>query len=127
MKRSLIIIIIILISISCGWFFQNRILTNLFNSADLSLTKISSHIRSEDYSSAHSEFNLYNKWWNNKEKILCTLISHEDIDFITRCNGQLRAYIKTPGKEEALGVISELYETYRELEGRFKVNIKTIF
>lgn len=127
MKRSIIIIIVIIISISCGWFFQNKILTNLFNSADYSLAEIANHIENGDYSSAHNEFNRYNQWWEKKEDILCTLISHEDIDFITRCNSQLRAYIKTPGEEEAYAIIGELYEIYRELEGKFKVNIKTIF
>ncbi len=126
MKRSIIIIFFILICVWCGWFFQNRMLSNLFSSADSSLSKITNYIEKKDYSSAHKEFNSYNKWWEKKEDILCLLISHEEIDFITRANGQLRAYIKTPGEEESYAVISELYETYRELKDRFKVNIKTI-
>ena len=127
MKRSIIIIFFILIFVCSGWFLQNRMLSNLFAQVDSSLSKITNYIEKQDYSSAHKEFNLYNKRWEKKENILCTLVSHEDIDFITRCNGQLRAFIKTPGEEEAYGVISELYESYRELKDKFKVNIKTIF
>ena len=127
MKRSLITIFLILIFVCLGWFFQNKMLSNLFTKADSSLNKITNYIEKQDYTSAHREFDLYNKRWKNKETILCMLVSHEDIDFITRCNGQLRAYIKTPGEEEAYAVISELYESYRELNDKFKVNIKTIF
>lgn len=127
MKRSIITIFILISLVCSGWFLQNRMLKNLFYQADSSLSKIASHLEKKDYSSAHREFELYNKQWEKKENILCTLVSHEDIDFITRSNGQLRAYIKTPGEEEAYGVISELYESYRELHDKFKVNIKTIF
>ncbi len=127
MKRSIIIIFCILILVCTGWFLQNRMLSNLFAQADSSLSRIANHIEKQDYVSAHKEFDLYNKRWEDKETILCMLVSHEDIDFITRCNGQLRAFIKTPGEEEAYAVISELYESYRELKDKFKVNIKTIF
>ncbi|MBR1969767.1 MAG: DUF4363 family protein [Clostridia bacterium] len=126
MKRSIITIFFILVCVCLGWFFQNRMLSKLFTQADSSLSKIVNLIEKQEYSSAHKEFNIYNKRWEKKENILCALVSHEDIDFITRCNGQLRAYIKTPGEEEAYAVISELYESYRELRDKFKVNIKTI-
>ena len=127
MKKSLIISTVILILICFGWFFQNSILHNLYVVADSDLKNVSELIHDEKYVEAYSAFEDYNNKWKRKEDILCLLISHEDIDFITRCNSSLRAYIEVPGQEEALGVIAELYETYRELDTKFRVNFKSIF
>lgn len=126
MKKSLIVVFAILSLIVLGWFLQNRELHSLFLMADSNLKKISALIYNDEYNKAENTFDRYNKEWKKSEKKLCLVISHEDIDFITRCNGQLRAYLSAYGKEEALGVIAELYATYHELDRKFRVNFKTI-
>lgn len=127
MKKSLIIVIVILSVICLGWFFQNKELHTLFTMADSSLKSISTLIYNDEYDKALSTFTHYDSKWKKAEKKLCLIISHDDIDFITRSNSQLRAYLSSVGKEEALGVIAELYETYKELDRKFRVNLRTIF
>ena len=126
MKRSIVIIFVVLTLICFGWFFQNKMLESVYKDAFTALNDISHLISSKQYSAAKSLFADYLSKWKKTESRLALLVSHEEIDDITRHNARLSACLNEKEGIEGLATIGELHEIYKELNEKFKVNFKTV-
>ena len=127
MKKSIIIMIVIPAVICFGWFFQNNSLNKLYNASAGQLKEIAANIDNRSYDNARSIFNHYDSTWQKQQELLSLLVSHEEIDDITRHNARLGACLNDEGETEALAVIGELNEIFKELNDKFRVNPKNIF
>ena len=126
MKRSLCLVIAIAAIICFGWYRQNKYLEKTYTEASRHLYIIGDDLARRDYPGAEASVKRYIKFWEKTDDILSMFVSHDDIDKISLQNARLKAGLDDEGEAESLAVIGELYEGIKELNSKFKVNIKNI-
>ena len=126
MKRGIIAALLILVAVFiCGSLHSNTI-KKVSKESNEVLASISKMLNKKDYSSARNEFYKYQKNWEKKKAELAILITHEDIDDITRKNARLSACFNNEAETEAFAIIGELNELFSELDYKFRINFKNI-
>ena len=126
MKRSIVVIIIILALVISGGFLQNRKIKSIHKNSVEKLELISHSLDVGSYNEARDKFQTYEKYWVKSKKLLTLIISHDELDAITNHNSRLNAYLNERGVLDAYAEIGELTDIYSELEEKFRLSLRNI-
>ena len=126
MKRSIILILIILALVISGGFLQSRKIKNINTNSVKELKSISLALKEQSYNEAGEIYQKYKNRWMKNKKNLSLIISHDELDSITRHNSRLGVYLSDRGVLDAYAEIGELVDIYNELEEKFKLSLRNI-
>lgn len=126
MKRSIILILIILALVISGGFLQSLKIKSINTNSIKELESISLTLKKQSYNEANDIYQSYEKHWKKNKKNLSLIISHDELDSITRHNSRLGVYLSDRGVLDAYAEIGELMDIYNELEEKFKLSLRNI-
>ncbi len=126
MKRSISVILIILALVISGGFLQNRKIKSININSVKELESISLSLEKQSYNEATEKYKNYENHWKKNKKLLSLIITHDELDSITKHNSRLGAYLSERGVLDAYAEIGELTDIYQELEEKFKLSLRNI-
>lgn len=126
MKRSISIILIILAVAVSGGFLQNKKIKSINKNSVKELESISLSLEKQSYNEAKGKYEIYENHWKKNKKLLSLIISHDELDSITKHNSRLEAYLNERGVLDAYAEIGELTDIYQELEEKFELSLRNI-
>ena len=123
MRRSIFIIIILLIAITAGLLCENKMLNTVYEECTSHLEAI---YNDDDKKNADEKCKEYLNVWNKHKKAFALLITHTDTDEIIRHNTLLTICAQNGDFDRIKEEIGELYCIYNNLKNKFKVNLENI-
>ncbi len=124
MKRSILIILIVGSLLFLGTFFQCHMLKEVSENSKKMLTDIS--VNTNNIKEIQNTYLCYNSKWDSHKSYLSLLVSHDEIDAITRHNSRLNAFIQDYSLPDLHAEINELIDLYDQLNKKFKISLKNI-
>lgn len=107
MKPVLLAVFFLIVIIS-GSLFTMYYISSQSDALQEQLVLLERHINSENWDKADLVYNDFKQNWAKSDHIWSMLIDHYEIDYINTNLGELKAYIKTQEKADALAKISSL-------------------
>lgn len=111
MKRGLLVIIILIITITFG-IVELHVVKNTLTSMENTITQLHQEykLNSQDITIFYDKVSNVKEYWLEKETWLCFLFNHRDLSVITDCMNRLQAYTKNNDYDNAIAELAMLKE-----------------